>query len=204
MKKRGHIRNLLAVVIFAVIFISSAVPALSHTQVMNDAFTDMYSNHNAYENPDADPYKGYFVLNVTNNTNVDWNDFHFQLGDIPGFPSSDVYFDSSVAPTGSIAPSPGGTFVSMGSALSWTISADLKTLDLFFESAPVASGAVAHFEVYTNNTINMNPYMISYWPTITGGTGINGVVPEPVSSTLFLIGAASLGARRYWKKRRAA
>jgi len=31
-----------------------------------------------------------------------------------------------------------------------------------------------------------------------------GVVPEPVSSTLFLVGAASLGARRYFKKRKAA
>jgi len=42
----------------------------------------------------------------------------------------------------------------------------------------------------------------------TAGLGIGqtvfSVVPEPVSSTLFLVGAASLGARRFWKKRKAA
>jgi hypothetical protein len=35
-----------------------------------------------------------------------------------------------------------------------------------------------------------------------GGAGV--IVPEPVSSTLFLVGAGALGARRFWKKRKVA
>jgi hypothetical protein len=34
------------------------------------------------------------------------------------------------------------------------------------------------------------------------GSGFIGVVPEPVSSTLFIVGAVSLGARLFWKKRK--
>ena len=55
-----------------------------------------------------------------------------------------------------------------------------------------------------------NPYSLTTYASITHGSGTNitsfdmelNVVPEPISSTLFLVGAGTLGFRR-WRKKRA-
>jgi hypothetical protein len=150
----------------------------SDTQTF-DTLDPLTTNHY-----DQDPWKGWFNLTVTNNTNVAWGDFHFSLIDIPGQPSSNVVFcDSSTS---------GCNDPISSQTMTYAIGNGGKTLDLFFYGDPVSIGNLATFNVYTDNRSNQNPFALSYYPT---------VVPEPVSSTLFILGGATLGLRRFWKKR---
>ena len=132
---------------------------------------------------DRDPWKGWFTLTAYNNTSTTWGDFHFLLFNYSPYSSNVVFKDSS---NGGNDPSSTNTTID-----SWTISSDGKTLDLFFYNDPVAPGSTFDVKVWTDNTSNQQNFAVAFYPT---------VVPEPISSTLFLAGAATLGFRRFRKK----
>lgn len=167
-----------------------AVPAKAHdgsagTEVDPVVF-DNFSVQNFDHNPDADPWKGWWTVTVRNDTDKAWGDFHFALFDIPGMdPSNVVFCDSSNA----LCQDPSSTQL----PLTWNIYNGGKTIDLNYYDDPVFIGETATFQVYTDNTDNQKPFGISMYPT---------VLPEPVSSILFITGGGTLGLRRFWKKRR--
>ena len=80
---------------------------------------------------------------------------------------------------------------------------------MFLFSGVQTAKATDVWTVGYNGTILNTTDGGSNWSAQTSGTtqslrGIFAVVPEPVSSTLFIIGGATLGFRRFWKKRRTA
>ena len=185
-------RVLLSLFVFclSVFILGIAIPAQAHDG--SDAFTWEVDDFSSQQTDHVDGcdatgcYKGWFTLTATNKTDSDWLDFHFDLVDIGG--GANTIFTL------------GGTPWSTAPNYTWTISADQRSLDFYFDA--VSSGSGATFQVYTDNTTDKTNFGVLYYPTTTGGTGINGVLPEPVSSTLFIIGGATLGFRRFWKNRK--
>lgn len=138
-----------------------------------------------YDQDTGNGFKGWFDLTVTNNTNQAWGDYHFLLFDFDNYESSVIFVDSS---GGGYDPESTTNTID-----SWTISTDGKSMDLFFYSNPVGIGQTANFKVWTDNTAGTNdPFAIGSFPS---------VVPEPVSSTLFIIGGVTLGYRHFREKR---
>jgi len=124
---------------------------------------------------DADPWKGLLTVNVTNTGTEAWGDFHFQIFQVPGNPGN-VVFDVAGPnqPTSSQDP------------LQWSLSADSKSLDLFFYGDPVFSGESATFSVFTDNTTNQVPFFgVLVYPT---------PVPIPAAAWLLGTGIAGLAA----------
>ncbi|MEN8264658.1 MAG: hypothetical protein ABFR82_14490 [Nitrospirota bacterium] len=77
----------------------------------------------------------------------------------------------------------------------WTISTNGLSMSVTLENT-WDDGQIGWIRVYTDNSTSSNgSFTISVSPTL---------VPEPISSTLFIVGAASLGARRFWKTRNTA
>jgi len=141
---------------------------------------------------DADPWKGFFMIYTTNNSTSTWTGFDFMLSgsDVvfiddslwdpshPGNECSTWAFDGSCDP------------VSSNSVSSWTISPNQKKMSVFTTTS-VAPGETVWYRVYTDNTASMGDFKIKGSP----------IVPEPVSSTLFILGAATLAVRRFVKKK---
>lgn len=132
---------------------------------------------------------GWINLTVGNESNQTWGDFHLFIFEYPpayqlpggNYDITSVIFEVSGAnnPTSSQSP------------LTWSTSTDKKEIDLFYYSDPVAPTETATFSVHIDNpTYAMHG--VGFYPT---------VVPEPVSSTLFLVGAATLGFRRFRKNK---
>jgi hypothetical protein len=138
-----------------------------------------------YDQDVGNGFKGWFDLTVTNNTNTTWGDFHFQLFDFGIYNSSVIFVDSST-----VGFDPLSTTTTIDS---WAISNGGKNLDVFFYGDPVSNSNTLNLKVWTDNTAGTNdPFAIGAYPS---------VVPEPVSSTLFLVGAATLGFRRLRRNR---
>jgi hypothetical protein len=131
-----------------------------------------------YTHDDNEPFKGYLNLNVTNNTGMDWGDFHFQIMDV-GWDVSQVDFivSSPYQPTSSQSP------------LTWNVdnAAVGATLDLYFYSDPVLAGQSAWFTIYTDNTATQNWFGMMIYPT---------PVPEPATIGLLGLGALALLRKR--------
>jgi len=130
------------------------------------------------EHADAAPFKGWVLLTVTNTGTEAWGDFHFELFQVTD-PIDNVFFDVSSPnePTSS-------------QAITWSLSGDGHSLDLFFYDDPVLPNDTATFNVYTDNTTDM----VSYFGTLYYPTPI----PEPGTFCLLaagLIGIAAFGKR---------
>lgn len=186
---KNHIRKgiLFSVFVLALslLVLGGAVPAQADDGSAVLTFGD-YNQQTVYHyDQDAGyGFKGWFDLTVTNNTSAAWGDFHFMLFNFGSYDSSVIFIDSSGG-----GNDPQSTTNTIDS---WTISPDKKSLDLFYYSNPVGIGQTANFKVWTDNTAGTNdPFAIGAYPS---------VVPEPVSSTLFIIGVATLGFRRLRKK----
>jgi hypothetical protein len=104
----------------------------------------------------------------------------------------------------------------------WGVTSESVTFNSYFDSTNTLFGqgtSVGTLGPYTagfNSTATSsgnpsNPYSLTDVATITFGGPVSGtalhmnlsVVPEPISSTLFIIGAATLGFRRYLKREKA-
>lgn len=176
----------LVVLCFSFILLGGVNPAQADDGSDILTFGD-FNQQNSYhydQDIDGSGFKGWFDLTVTNNTNSAWGDYHFILFDFGGYNSSVIFVDSSGG--GNDPTSTSNTIDS------WTISDGGKSLDLFFYGDPVGIGETANLRVWTDNTAGTNdPFAIGSYPS---------VVPEPISSTLFIIGGATLGFRRFRKK----
>jgi len=167
-------------------FLLCALPAQADDAYITDTLYGIgqanagSSNHN-----DQEPWKGWIYLTVTNQSNVAWGDFHFQIFSFNGQDVSAVDFivDPLYTPTSSQNP------------LTWTVDNTPptgSTLDLFFYSDPVGIGDTATFIVYTDNTATHVNFGVMYWAT---------PVPEP--SSLMALSGSLLGlAGLVWRRRR--
>jgi hypothetical protein len=128
----------------------------------------------------ADP-NGLITVSATNTSNVGWGDFHFFIFGLPNNDPTNVKFNVTTPnqPTSSQSP------------LTWNLDGTGKYLDLNFYSNPVNPGVTGTFGVYVKNPDAVQ-FGVGFYPS---------VVPEPISSTLFIVGAATLGVRRFIKKK---
>jgi hypothetical protein len=181
-------------VAFLSLILMGTSTVFAHDEALTLTFTDM--NQQTYDNYDQAPYKGNLTLTVNNNTNTTWTDFHFLLFDFYPYTSNVVFVTGACSwgPGGSCDPtkSPGA----LDSPTGWNLSSSGKTLDLFFGSSPVYNGQSVTFHVYTDNTSNQEPFALGFYPTNTVP-----VVPEPISSLLFVTGGTLLAGRRFLRNR---
>ena len=133
------------------------------------------------EHYDANPWKGWLDLTVTNNGNEAWGDFHFGIFQIPGQgPVDNVDF---------IVTTPYEPTSTTQSGLSWSLGSDGSTLDLYFYSDPVLPTETAYFKVYTDNTTDQVNFGVFYYPTAV-----------PIPSAVWLLGSGLIGLIGFRRK----
>jgi hypothetical protein len=134
---------------------------------------------------------GWVTFNVTNNTPFAWGDFNMEIQACCGAVDW-VHFEE-------VTNSP-------SSSQSFTYNIDNvtvgATLDYFYYSDPIGVGESGWFKAFISNPASGAPggtpgvlYTLAVTPSI---------VPEPISSILFVSGGATLGFRYFRKRRKAA
>ena len=170
----------------SIIFVIGVVPVQAD-EWWNWSWDNMMTQTGDY----TSPTNGWVTLNVTNNTSFAWGDMHFEIwscawmgcGTIDNVHFLAGTMDGMQTPDSDRSPF---TYnidnVSVGA-----------TLDYYYYSDPIFTS--------TGNNTGMfkfkvdNPNGVLYTLAVTPS-----IVPEPVSSTLFIIGGATLGFRRFRKK----
>ena len=125
---------------------------------------------------------GWVTFNVDNQSFYDWGDFHVFIFEYPG-PNNDItnveFIDGApYDPTSSQTP------------FTWDIGDDGKTIDYYYYGDPIYNNETGTFAVHIDNP-DGTLHGVGYYPTM---------VPEPVRSTLFIVGGSVLGFRRFRKK----
>lgn len=140
-------------------------------------------------------HAGWYTVYNDNDTNLAWGNYHFEISQISGksgplYDISNVVFDVLFnPPTVDHRPQSSQT---LDSGNEWNLSSDGKKIDLYFYGDPFMPGETdGRWKVFINNPDGVL-YSVSSYPS---------VVPEPVSSSLFILGGAFLGFRRFIKKR---
>ena len=134
------------------------------------------------DHEEADPFKGWANITVTNTGTEAWGDFHLEIFQVTGETVEDVAFivDAPYQPT------------STQSGLTWVVDnvSVGATLDLFFYSDPVLPTETATFSVYTDNTTDeVSFFGTSFYPT---------PIPEP--GTFGLLAAGLIGLASFRKR----
>jgi hypothetical protein len=133
---------------------------------------------------------------------IDYYNLDF-VWDSPG--SESVTFSGQINVDGNIS-----TF-DFSRSISWSGSGSFDTtyypegliLDLDRNSSGMTSEKI--FEQTIDGQLiefQLDPNDFSFEPRLLSGSIPAHIVPEPVSSTLFIIGGATLGFRRFWEKRK--
>jgi hypothetical protein len=165
-----------------------ALPALADDVAITTSFDALgEANAQEYQHNDADPFKGWVDLTVTNTGTDPWGDFHFEIFQVPfGDPVGNVDFITTIVGPDDYRPTKDGNLVDFA-VDNVTVGA---TLDLFFYDDPVLPTQTVNFKVYTTNPDHVSFFGLMVYPT---------PVPEP--ATMLLVGMGGL-ALLAWKRRR--
>jgi hypothetical protein len=139
-----------------------------------------------YQHEDEDPFKGAVNLTVTNTGTIAWGDFHFEIFQVPGWPTvEDVHFITDyISETEDYRPRMNGSLVD------FVVDNEVvgATLDLYYYADPVLPTETVNFTVYTDNTIDNVPvFGLIIYPT---------PIPEPATLALVGLGGLLLLIRR--------
>jgi hypothetical protein len=139
---------------------------------------------------DAEPFKGWLAVNVTNSGSVSWGGFHFQIVDV-GFDVSEVDFIAArpYEPT------------SVQKLNGWAIDNNVvgARMDLNFRDDPVLPGGSSSFAIYTDNTRGRNSFGIELYPTPVPAVVTMAQVYAVTAAVMLAIGLAG-----FWRRRRRA
>jgi hypothetical protein len=170
-----------------VLLISHGPQAWAHDAYITASFDAVGSSvAQLFEHEDADPFKGYAYISLTNTGTESWGDLHLQIFQVPGF--------GSVENVAFIADAPYEPYSIPPRAMTWVVDNDYydgtygATLDLYFYDDPVLPGGQAQFVVYTDNTADQ----VSFFGLLVYPTPI----PEPASLLLLAAGSLLLVRRR--------
>ncbi len=167
----------LILIALGLLLITAPLPVWAHSFSLSTSFSETGSGVSQSSNhAEAEPFKGWMYLTVTNTGTEAWGDFHFQIYEVPTYGSVenvDFIVDSPNQPTSS------------QSGLTWSVDNSVTgaTLDLYFYDDPVLPSETATFSIYTDNTADELAFFGAlFYPT-----------PVPVPSSMLLLGSAIIG-----------
>jgi hypothetical protein len=175
-----------AVLALAAFFLAmGAAPAWGHDFSLSTSFDCLGAGcAQSPTHDEADPFKGWANLTLTNTGTEDWGDLHLAIFQVTAQTIENVDFIVSAPyqPTSS------------QSGLTWSVdnAAVGATLDLYFYSDPVQPGDTATFSVYTDNTTDQVDFFGTlFYPT---------PVPEPGTALLLASGLIGLAIKARERK----
>ena len=166
---------------FMIFLLTGPAPVSAHDAADIITSFDGFDLTQEIDHEDADPWKGWLNLTVTNSGIQPWGDFHFEIYQVTDETVENVHFDvDSGAPWCS------------QTGFSWDVDNDVvgATLDFYFYSNPVEQGDTVSFSVYTDNTTDQVSFFgVSYYPT-----------PVPIPSAVWLLGSGLIGLIGFRRK----
>lgn len=180
-KRRGT-EAFILLVTAVLLSISSAAYA---DETWNWGWSDMSANTGVYDYQS----NGWVTINVTNNTSAAWGDFHISIFECTSF------LCGAVDNVGFMEGTVDGMATPDSDRSSFTYVIDnanpTATLDYYYYNDPINVGQSGTFKVKVSNP-DLVFFGVSAYPSIA---------PEPVSTTLFLIGGSLLGYRSFRRRR---
>ena len=148
------------------------VSVWAHSFTYSETFLDMNALTDDSIHDDSginkEDAKGSAIFTFTNNTDVTWGDFHFEIFNLN---NNDAVFDASLAP------------LMNGNSVDYYLSDNDHLLDFEYYLDPVLNGDSVTFTIYTDNTASGGVFGMSFYPT-----------PVPLPGAVLLLGSCLFGA----------